>query len=152
MAALTGVRTESTQCERLTKSSVLQRMFLSPALSPVNPTYTSRILDTKPLNLVLLNPRRTVTGSAWAKPEDPQRDPLPLLSLPTSRPRLLQTVYRPILQIFRLRPQCLFLLFRIIHATAASPPPAMTQQGSRDEERMYNLERVEVWETFTRNS
>ena len=103
------------------------------------------------LNLVLLNLRRPVTWTTYAKPEDPQCDPLLLLSLSTSRPRLLQTVYRPILHIFNLFPQYPFLLFRGIHATTASPPPARTCQGRWNEGRIYDLECVEVWECLACN-
>ena len=89
-----------------------------------------------------------MTGLARAEPEHPQHDPLPLLSLLTSHLRLLQTLYRPILQIFRFFSQRLFLLFRETHTTATSPPPALAHQGSWDEGEMYDLERVEVWESF----
>ena len=51
----------------------------------------------------MLNLRRTMTGTTRAKPEYPQCDP-PLLSLLPSRPWLPQTIYRPILHTFRLRP------------------------------------------------
>ena len=103
------------------------------------------------VNLVLLNLRRPVTRTTYAKPEDPQCDPPLLLSLSTSRPRLLQTVYRPILHIFDLFPQYPFLLFRGIHATTTSPPPARTCQGRWDEGRIYDLECVEVWECLACN-
>ena len=108
----------------------------------------------KPLHLILFDLPRAMTGTAWAKHEDPHCDPLPLplLSLLKSRLRLLQTIYRPILHIFRLYPQDLFLLFRGIHATTTPSPPAPTEQGGWDGGTTYDLECVEIWERFARNN
>ena len=72
------------------------------------------------------------------EPKDPQLDSLPLLSLPTSRPWLLQTVSYPILRISCPFPPYLF-------------PPAPTLQERWDDGNMYDLERVKIWECFTRN-
>ena len=99
----------------------------------------------------MLNLPKTMTGLARTESQDPQRDPFTLLSLPTSRLRLLQTLYRPILQIFHLFLQRPLPLFREIHATTTPSPPAPTHQRSWDEGEMYDLERVEVWECFARN-
>ena len=103
-----------------------------------------------PLHL-MLNLPKIMTGMTRAESQDPQRDPFPLLSLPTSRLWLLQTLYRPIFQIFHLFPQCPLPLFRETHATTTPSPPAPTHQRSWDEGEMYDLERVEVWECFARN-
>ena len=87
----------------------------------------------------MINFHGTITGATRTKTEDPQRNPLPLPSL-----WLLQTIYRPILQIFGLLPRRLFLLFRGMRATTTSSPPALTYQGRRDEGKTYDLECVEV--------
>ena len=95
-----------------------------------------------------------MTGTARAKHEDPQRDPLPLplLSLLKSRLLFLQTIYRPVPHVFRLFPHYLLLLFRGPHATTTPSPPAPTGQGNWDDGITYDLECVEIWERFARNN
>ena len=94
-----------------------------------------------------------MTGTAWAKHEDPQRDPLPLpfLSLLKLRLRFLQTIHRPVLHVFRLFPRYLFLFFRGTHATTTPSPLAPTDQRIWGDDFTHDLECVEIWECFTRN-
>ena len=109
--------------------------------------YRTRIIAH--LHLIFLNLRRIrITGTARAKCGDHQCDPLPLLSLPASRHRLLQTIYRPVLHIFRLVPQHLLPYFRGTHTATTSPPPTPTLQGSWDDRNTYDLECVETWKRF----
>ena len=95
-----------------------------------------------------------MTGTTWAKHEDPQRNPLPLplLSLLKFRLWLLQTIHRPVLHIFRLFPRYLFLLFRVIHLTTTPFPPAPTFQVIWSNGIPYDLECVEIWERFARDN
>ena len=116
------------------------------------PTLTSSIYHTlciKFLHPILIDLPRTITGTAWAKHEDPQCGPLPLAHLSLSPFRFrLQTIYRPVLHIFRLFPQYLFLLLRGIHATTTPSPPTPTDQVNWDGGNPYDLECVEIWERF----
>ena len=104
------------------------------------------------LHFIFLNLHRTLTGKAWAEPDDPQRGPLPLLSLQIPHSRLLQTLYRQALQIFRMFLRCPFPLFHGMSVAITPHPPAPAYQAGRDGGNTYDLECVEIWERFARSN
>lgn len=97
------------------------------------------------LHFALLNLRRTLAGVITITELDgPQRSPLPPLSL--------QTVYRPLLQIFHLLPQYSFPLFQgDTGVEIFTRPVAVAYRGRWPDRKTHDLERVEIWERFARN-
>ena len=85
--------------------------------------------------------------------DDPQCDPSPPLSFQTSCFRLLQTVNRPVLQIFQVLLQ---YLFPPLHRTNAVEicirPSAIATRGRWGVGETHDLECIEIWEGFARNN
>ena len=114
-------------------------------------SYALRNPPIETLHLVLFNLHRTpIEHRAKRVPgqlDDPQRSPLPFLSLQTPRFRALQTVHRPVLHTFHVFLQRLPPLHGRPGATTPRLP-APTCRGRREDGKIYDLERVEIWERF----
>ena len=102
------------------------------------------------LHFTHLNIYQTQEGTVRAQLDDPHRGTPPSLSLLTSPFRPLQTVYRPILQIFHILPRSFQLLSRM-RVAGAHPLMAPGWQTGCEGRRMYDLECIEIWERFARN-
>ena len=105
------------------------------------------MLSFNSLHFTHLNIYRTQEGTVRAQLDDPHRGTPPSLSLLTSRFRPLQTVHRPILQIFHILPR-LFQLLSRMRVAGAHPLMAPGWQTGCEGRRMYYLERVEIRERF----
>ena len=108
------------------------------------------MLSFNSLHFTHLNIHRTQEGTVRAQLDDPHSGTPPLLSPPITPFRPLQTVYRPILQIFYILPRS-FQLFSGMHVAGTRPLMAPAWQTMCEGRRMYYLECVEIWERFARD-